>query len=187
MLLIFIGMAYEWNNITKSNFAIWIRGLILILPILSLCFIKYYFNNASFLILWYFIIIWSNDIMAMIGGKTIGGPKFAPLISPNKTWSGFFVGTISATCISIIFYKLLLYYSIVILNNVNDIQVTLISFFLACVAQFSDLSISMVKRKFNVKDSGNLIPGHGGFLDRFDSIIITAPLLLLTLYLIRYL
>ena len=182
MLLILTGMLYEWHNITKSNFNIWIRGIILTLPILSLCYIKYHFYNASFVILWYFLIIWSNDTMAMVGGKTIGGPKLAPLISPNKTWSGFWIGTIAATLIGVFLYKMMQNYNIQILNNPSIVRICIISFFIAAIAQFSDLSISMVKRKFNIKDSGNLIPGHGGFLDRFDSIIVTAPLLALITY-----
>lgn len=182
MSCIFIGMIYEWHNITKSNFYIWLMGLALVIPILALDIIKYCFLNSPMLILWYFLIIWTTDVMAMVGGKTIGGWKLAPVISPNKTWSGFFVGTFAASFVGGVTYEVMNFYNVNLLASLDIIEVLYIGFAIACMGQASDLSISIVKRKFNVKDSGNFIPGHGGFLDRFDSIIITAPIFLLILY-----
>jgi phosphatidate cytidylyltransferase len=123
------------------------------------------------------MIIVTVDTMAMVGGKLIGGRKLAPTISPNKTVSGLLTGLIFASCIPFIvgIYKPIFNFSMVYI-----VAGTII---LGFFAQMSDLFISIFKRKFGVKDSGSIIPGHGGVLDRFDSFILTAPMLLLTVYL----
>jgi phosphatidate cytidylyltransferase len=119
------------------------------------------------------MLIWSVDTMAMIGGKILQGPKLAPSISPNKTISGLLTGVISAVIIVIIIWQK----NNLLINNIYN--VCLYTMLLAVMAQVSDLLVSFFKRKFKVKDSGNIIPGHGGVLDRFDSIILTAPIIFL--------
>ncbi|HJD61527.1 MAG TPA: phosphatidate cytidylyltransferase [Rickettsia endosymbiont of Degeeriella rufa] len=176
MILVAIGMLSEWYDMTHSYIMYLIIGLIIIpIPISLLIFLSSNPIN-NWLIMLYFCIIWSVDTFAMIGGKTLGGAKLAPKISPKKTWSGLITGILSAglvaTLISFIssFYIENYYFS-------NRIYLFIISCMLALIAQLSDLFISYFKRKFNIKDSGNIIPGHGGVLDRFDSIILTAPML----------
>ena len=112
--------------------------------------------------------------MAMICGKTVGGIKLSPNISPRKTVSGLIGGV---SCGAGVFYVLFNWQ----ISNVflqND-GLVLFAFILALSAQGGDLIESLFKRKFHIKDSGNLIPGHGGVLDRFDSIILAAPLFVL--------
>lgn len=108
-------------------------------------------------------LIWSTDIGAYFAGKSIGGPKLAPSISPGKTWSGAIGGTISASITALII-------SVYMYDGLNA---KLVGFFILCsiLGQIGDLLESKVKRLFKVKDSGNLLPGHGGFIDRLDSLV----------------
>lgn len=115
-----------------------------------------------------FIVIWALDIGAYLGGKQFGKNKCAEFISPKKTWEGVLTGSLSALMAALIcrftFFKSLPMQNVFILSAV-----------IITLAQFSDLSESLFKRNVNVKDSGNLLPGHGGILDRFDSFLLTAP------------
>lgn len=174
MLMIAAVMLLEWHEMTKSSVIDWLSGLVIIpLPIMSLILIS--FKDHQWLLMTYFVTIWSVDIGAMIGGKNFKGPKLARRISPNKTWSGLITGIItagmSAFCLAKVpGFKI----------NLALLQATKLvpaSMLIALLAQLSDLYISAFKRKFSIKDSGSFIPGHGGMLDRFDSIILTAPLL----------
>ncbi|MCC8415843.1 MAG: phosphatidate cytidylyltransferase [Rickettsia endosymbiont of Gnoriste bilineata] len=185
MLLIAVGMLYEWYqmtkpSITKSSFLYGLFGLIIIpIPIISLVIIATEDKNRWLLLL-YFTIIWSVDVFAMIGGKNIGGIKLAPKISPNKTWSGLITGVL-ASGVAAFLLSLLPGFDLPTYYLLNKRHLIIAAFCLALIAQMSDLFISYFKRKFAIKDSGTIIPGHGGVLDRFDSIILTAPILFLLL------
>ena len=181
MLVILAGMLIEWYSITKSNLYYRSLSIFLPLPIICLIIVKLSFAHSSLLIFWYFLLIWTNDTVAMLAGRNIGGPKLAPVISPNKTWSGFIFGVVISSAFGVITNKVLEYIfdNKIFTLNISTFNIWLIGLLIAIVAQISDLSVSLVKRKFKVKDSGTLIPGHGGVLDRFDSIILTAPILLL--------
>lgn len=176
IILIAIGMLNEWYDITYSSMRDLLLGLIIIpIPIMSLLLINS-FKDSNWLLLAYFITIWSVDSFAMIGGKKLKGPRLAPKLSPNKTWSGLIVGIVSSGCLCALISTFPMF-------NINhhflfDKTNLIISCMaIAAIAQMSDLFISFFKRKYNLKDSGTIIPGHGGILDRFDSIILTAPLL----------
>jgi len=118
-----------------------------------------------------FAIVWAADSLAYIAGTWLGGPKLIPQASPNKTWSGFIAGLAAGTGAGIA------------AGAVFDLNLSAVALFGAVVAVASvlgDLSMSLFKRSFNVKDSGRLIPGHGGVLDRVDALmlaVITAVLL----------
>jgi phosphatidate cytidylyltransferase len=107
----------------------------------------------------------------MIGGKTLEGPKLAPKISPNKTWSGLICGCLASATVCFLSGELL--------NISLPINLFIYGLGNAVVAQISDLFISFFKRKCSIKDTGTLIPGHGGVLDRFDGTMFSAALLLL--------
>lgn len=176
MILVGMGMLSEWYNMTYSSIPYRLIGLIIIpIPIALLILLE---DTNSRLIMLYFCIIWSVDTFAMIGGKTFKGAKLAPKISPKKTWSGLITGVLSSGLVAVLvsfipsFHIENYYFS-------NKVYLFIISCILALIAQLSDLFISYFKRKFNIKDSGHIIPGHGGVLDRFDSIILTAPILFL--------
>ncbi|AFE52860.1 phosphatidate cytidylyltransferase [Rickettsia prowazekii str. GvV257] len=174
MILVGIGMLSEWYNMTYPSINYLLIGLIIIpIPISLLIFLSMEESNRLVIML-YFCILWSVDTFAMIGGKTFKGIKLAPKISPKKTWTGLITGTVSAGLVSVL-VSLIPNYHIEHYYFSNKIYLFIISCILALIAQSSDLFISYFKRKFNIKDSGHIIPGHGGVLDRFDSIILTAP------------
>lgn len=175
-------MLLEWYNMTKNeklyiyNFT---GQILIIIPISSILIISS-IDDHGWVLLTLFVCISTVDIMAMFGGKLIGGVKLAPKISPNKTISGLLVGTSSA-CIAINLLTLIPNYELPGMLHKNNFALTLHILLLGMIAQTSDLLVSCFKRKFKIKDTGTIIPGHGGTLDRFDSIILTAPLILLYL------
>lgn len=126
-------------------------------------------------------VTWVCDSMAMAGGSLIGGAKFAPVISPNKTWAGAVSGSLFATLIAPI-------YGILLLNpagvHIAWWRLALLGLVLSVVGQIGDLAESLLKRAAGVKDSGTLLPGHGGVLDRLDSLYWVLPIsaFMLTLY-----
>jgi phosphatidate cytidylyltransferase len=117
-------------------------------------------------IIYLFAVVWASDIGAYAFGRLIGGPKLAPTLSPNKTWAGAIGGLGCAMIIG----------AFAASAYTGDPLALLlaISAFVAIAAQAGDLIESFAKRCFNVKDSGGLIPGHGGLLDRLDSLLLAS-------------
>lgn len=113
-------------------------------------------------ILWLIIVVVLTDTCAYFTGRSLGGPKLAPTISPKKTWSGLIGGTVGAAIGGGVFAAVI---------DANFLTIAIMGGLFAIVAQLGDLAISKAKRAFDVKDSSNLIPGHGGVLDRFDGIL----------------
>jgi phosphatidate cytidylyltransferase len=113
--------------------------------------------------LYVFAIVWSTDILAYFVGRAIGGRKLAPSISPGKTWSGAIGGTVSGVvaggAVALAYHGRI------------AIAVVAMAFVLSVFSQIGDLFESFIKRRFKVKDSSNLIPGHGGFMDRVDGLV----------------
>lgn len=117
--------------------------------------------------LWVFGMVWATDIGAYFAGRSFGGARLAPTISPSKTWSGLFGGMVAA-----------LIASATIGDRAGIIGVPLwIGLFMGLLAQMGDLGQSWMKRRAGVKDSGKLIPGHGGLFDRVDGLLPVALLL----------
>ncbi len=109
------------------------------------------------------VIVWATDIAAFFAGRIIGGPKIYPKISPNKTWAGLGGGMIAAALVTA--------FSSVFVHSVGFFSMLLLGAVLAVVSQAGDFFESWVKRRFEVKDSGTIIPGHGGVLDRVDGLV----------------
>lgn len=127
---------------------------------------------TAFHILCFVLIIWATDIGGYVVGKSVKGPKLAPKISPNKTWSGLFGGmALAALCC----------WGYLYFFGLNDWRLAVAGALLAVLEQIGDLVESAIKRYLGVKDSGTLIPGHGGVFDRIDGMIFTAPFVYLIL------
>ena len=128
-----------------------------------------------YMTLWFFIMVWAMDIGGYAVGSTVKGPKLAPKISPNKTWAGLIGGILFAIVAS------LSYFGVMSMLNVMNVNASAQTFFavlggiIAAVSQIGDLIESAIKRKLGLKDSSNLIPGHGGVFDRVDGLIFAAP------------
>lgn len=156
------------TRLTSSFFA----GLYAPIGLLSLMLIRDTGGNeAGFLLtIATVLMVWGNDIFAFFGGKNFGKHKLAPAISPNKTWEGFLSGYVGC------FAGLLLALFAVPFETglTFDLALPLI-LFVGTFGPVGDLIESKIKRKAGVKDSSNLLPGHGGFFDRFDALLLAAP------------
>ena len=113
-------------------------------------------------IIWCMIIVWSADVLAYFSGRTIGGPKLAPRLSPKKTWAGLAGAVIGAMIASIVFS---------VIEKIALWPLVGLAAFMALAEQGGDIFESALKRRYEVKDSSDLIPGHGGALDRVDGLI----------------
>ena len=118
-----------------------------------------------------------NDVMQFTWGKLLGKHKIVPKVSPNKTWEGFIGGLICTTGIG---------YLLKFLTPLNTPQVLFVSFMIALAGFIGDIVMSSIKRDIGVKDTGTAIPGHGGILDRIDSLAYTAPTFFHLVYYIAY-
>ena len=172
LLILFIVLCliitfYEWNKMSKNKFYK-IFGFIFLL---FSFYTFYYLSIELFLLIYVILICISTDIGGYIFGKIFKGPKLTT-ISPNKTYAGMFGG-----------YLLSLICLIVITNfidySIKTFQLILITILLSTVSQVGDIIVSYFKRQANIKNTSNLIPGHGGLLDRIDGMIFAVPALYL--------
>lgn len=137
----------------------------------SLGFIQGTFN--PYIPLGFLIILWSNDTGAYLSGRSFGRRKLFERISPNKTWEGFIGGVVLALLMAINLEK---YF-----GGLEKWQWAVVALIIGVFGTLGDLVESMLKRHLGVKDSGNILPGHGGLMDRFDGLLLAAPLVFLFL------
>lgn len=149
-LILIIGLCYL---VPATGALIWMRDA----PVVGR-------DNVLFTVL----VVWASDIGAYLVGRLIGGPKLAPLISPGKTWSGAAGGLVSACLVGVA--------AVSLGGHGAALYGACVAGGLGIAAQLGDLLESFVKRQFGVKDSGWLIPGHGGLMDRLDGVLMAAPL-----------
>ncbi len=124
-----------------------------------------------------FVAVWSADTAALVFGRLIGGPKLAPVLSPNKTWAGFLGGTAAAGAAEALYAYLV---------GGSPSEALPFGIALALIGHSGDLFESWVKRQFHAKNTGSLIPGHGGMLDRIDSLLFAAPVCAALIYYAGY-
>lgn len=176
IMLAALMMMREWTGLTERDGPMWrFAGLFYVsIPCASLVWLRgLQLENdpqaGLHLVFFIMLIVWATDIGAYFAGRQIGGPKLAPVISPNKTWAGL-GGGVGAAFITAGILHFILPYPTSFLGSV------ILGAVLAIVSQIGDLFESWMKRRVGVKDSGTLIPGHGGLLDRIDGLIFTIPL-----------
>ncbi|MCE9651416.1 MAG: phosphatidate cytidylyltransferase [Parvibaculum sp.] len=138
----------------------------LILPLVALLWLRLDPAYGRIAIFWLLFVVWATDTFAYFAGRAIGGPKLAPLLSPNKTWAGLVGGMFGAVVVGAT--------AAIWLDLGSPALLALVSAVLAVVAQAGDILESALKRRAGVKDSGKLIPGHGGILDRVDGLVTAA-------------
>ncbi len=160
ILLVLIGQAKKWLPLGLAYAAV---------PAASFAFLRSDNAEGLFAILFLFAIVWSTDIFAYFVGRSLGGPKLAPQISPNKTWSGAIGGTAAAVAAGLGLAGLS--------GPAGNAILPFVIIFVSMLAQIGDLFESWIKRQFGVKDSGTLIPGHGGVMDRVDGLVVAATAL----------
>ena len=135
-------------------------------PVMALIFLRQQQPGGLLLAFWTLSLVWATDIGAYFAGRSIGGPKLAPRISPSKTWAGLGGGVLAALILGFVLHRF----------AGLPIQLAAASGLLAVAAQLGDLLESAMKRRAGVKDSGSLLPGHGGVMDRLDGVVAAAPL-----------
>ena len=189
---VFIIGIHEWSRLSMHDGRVHWGILAAGIPYIAIaCMAAIYLRGGSagfYVLMYVFAAIWACDIGAYAFGKVIGGPKMAPHLSPNKTWAGMFGGALSSIIVVIA-------YDVFLENNIPGSQIVaeidwpvhaVIGLILAFVGQAGDLLESGLKRRAGVKDSGNLIPGHGGLLDRIDALLLALPVFTAILLLMEY-
>ena len=173
--LVFVYELYRKRKLPIQNIAFTILGIIYIAVPITLLHELAYFGPEGFgpeynyeLILGYFFVLWANDTGAYLVGRSFGKNKLFPSISPKKTWEGSIGGAILGLVISAVNYYVFGDFEWYVWMGMGAIIVLF--------GSWGDLVESMFKRSLNIKDSGKLLPGHGGVLDRFDGIFISAPI-----------
>lgn len=162
----------EWRHLTGASLKWMTAGFFYaLLPVLALTLLRLQ-PNGLWLVTWIVAVTAATDIGAFFSGRLIGGPKLCPALSPKKTWSGLIGGMIAAAVTA---------YFIADFGHLPFVM-KVIGAPMAVVAQVGDFFESWLKRRANVKDSGNLLPGHGGIMDRVDGLL---PVALLTAILIK--
>ncbi len=176
-LVRFIMQLYDKQERPLEGWAYSFFGQLYVALPFSLCSILYF--GSPFILLALFVFIWANDTGAYLVGCTIGRHRLFERISPKKSWEGFFGGiafSVGASLLAAHFY--------------GDLLATWqwIGFALTCsiFGTWGDLCESLIKRTLDVKDSGKSLPGHGGWLDRFDSVLLAVPASILYLFVVSY-
>ncbi len=177
-----LGCAYEWQRLTNNQPYALFWNLVGVGYIGLAVYALFVFRGVEtpraesglHFTLFLFVVVWATDIGAYFSGKAIGGPKIWPRISPKKTWAGL-IGGMLAACLAGAVHSYLV-------QTVIWPHAALAMVF-AVVAQVGDFFESWLKRRANIKDSGSILPGHGGLLDRVDGLLAVAPVALLLWYL----
>lgn len=172
--IVFLVELYRKNKFPFVNIAYTLLASIYVaLPFALLYHLGFYSNNQfqaefSHHILWgFFFVLWANDTGAYLAGRFFGKNKLFERISPKKTWEGSIGGGILGMLIA---YITSLYF-----YEINSMQWIIVSIIIVIFGGLGDLVESMLKRSLNIKDSGNILPGHGGILDRFDGLFLSVP------------
>ena len=186
--LIFIFELFSKSDKPMVNIAITLSGIFYIaLPLALLSYLAYppppypgfeLFKYNPNVLLGFFFLIWTNDSAAYITGITFGKHQLFERISPKKTWEGSIGGAIFSLIVA---YIISIYFTELRLTDWLVIAIIITIF-----STLGDLVQSLFKRSVNVKDSGSILPGHGGILDRFDGVLISVPFVFIYLQLIRY-
>lgn len=195
---ILIGVAFaisvhEWSRLSvrqgRIKWSLLAGGIVYLSVALSCLIWLRNFEEAGFFVLLYvFFAVWACDIGAYAAGRVIGGPKMAPSISPNKTWAGLIGGCIAAI-IAVMAYDTWLSTRVdsPVIEQFSLFFQFVLGLFLAVVGQLGDLLESSLKRHAGLKDSGSIIPGHGGLLDRIDALLPTIPVYTVVIFYLDYL
>jgi len=180
VLLLFVQVVLTNNKTTIKDISITLFGTIYIAVFLMFIPLIRGSENGRLLIWYVFFAAWMTDTFAYLIGMKFGKHKFSQ-ISPKKSIEGCIAGTVGATIVILIYtYICNTYWGL----NMNYAYITVVAIILSIIGQIGDLAASSIKRYVGIKDFSNLIPGHGGMLDRFDSVIFIAPFAYILLCLI---
>lgn len=185
IMLLMIGAMVEWvlMGLKTDSRAFFIATGFFYLFLTFDCLYTMRINQPLALGLMFLFMVWGSDTGAYFVGKKFGTTKMLPSVSPNKTWAGFRGGLATAALIGLVCSAFIPYFNSFAYNAVFFMILGSVT---AVAGQGGDLLVSYVKRRAGVKDSGKLIPGHGGLLDRLDSLLLAAPIYLLLVTEVRH-
>ena len=166
IVLALIGLYEYWKLLSGMERQQDLRWIVGGIAYIVLGFLAFFGVRQAGGMAWLLTVIWSTDTAAYEIGRRYGKHKLAPAISPNKTWEGAVAGLIAGSILGMI--------AALITTNAGWFAAWIVSLFISGVGQCGDLVESKAKRLAGVKDSGNLLPGHGGILDRFDSLLLAS-------------
>ena len=162
-----LAVGLGWRGARGGKLASFAFGAVYVLaPLVALVWLRADPVYGRAVLFWLLAVVWATDIGAYFTGRAIGGPKIAPRFSPKKTWAGLGGGVAAAAAVGAA--------TTAFLGEGAAWKLALLSGSLAVVAQIGDFTESALKRRAGVKDSGTLIPGHGGMLDRIDGLVFAA-------------
>jgi phosphatidate cytidylyltransferase len=180
----FLALLLVWqyprpNSLLNQPACLLLAGLLVLVPcLLAVRELELLPGDRRFYIVWFIALVASADIGAYFSGKAFGKTPLAPAVSPNKTWEGFCGGLLATSVVAIAGAKM---DQAAALASVSTIMVVVAAALLAALSVVGDLFESLLKRQRNLKDSSDLLPGHGGVMDRLDSITAALPLYVLLL------
>lgn len=181
--LVFVLRYPGYRELWGRQYVVLIIGLVVLIPgFVALSELKK-FADANYLICLLFFLIWGADIGAYFAGRAFGKTKLAPSVSPGKSWEGVAGGLVASLAIAV---AMSLYWGQPDLIEVDGLIFLVVVVLIAVISVLGDLTISMFKRHRDIKDSSNLLPGHGGFLDRIDSLLSACPAFVLYLTLVDW-
>lgn len=164
-----LGLVAVLAKLAGSRVAWRVLGLLYVLaPALSALWVREVPETGFALCVWALVLVWATDIGAYLVGASFGGPKLWPAVSPKKTWSGLVGGMAFAAGVSVLL-------GLALALELGVLWLAIAGAVLALLAQAGDFLESAIKRHFDVKDSGSLIPGHGGVMDRVDGLVFVMP------------
>lgn len=172
LLLVFLAELFSMSEFPAKNISYSFLSLIYVsIPFCLSIYLAFGFNEAALSynylnILGIFVLIWTNDTMAYLIGVNFGKNRLFERVSPKKSWEGFIGGGIFAVALAVIFYNF---------SPLFDVHWIAYAVIIVVFGTLGDLLESMFKRNIEVKDSGKILPGHGGILDRFDSFLFAVP------------
>ena len=169
---LFAEVLHDHDHVKFVHVAIGLFAAAL-LPYMLTSLVRIFFmDQGKFLVLMPFLAAWGSDTCALFAGMLFGKHKLAPVISPKKTIEGAAGGVVGSTVLMVIYAAAMNHFFGV---EMSMISAVLIGIFGSILGQIGDLSFSIIKRNYGIKDYSHLLPGHGGILDRFDSVIFVAP------------
>lgn len=164
LVLLLPMVLFHERKIYSINDACYVTAGVLFIGF-SMSYLEIYYSLNKWLLVYLFLITSITDTYALFTGKLIGKNKLLEVVSPKKTWEGFIGGSLVGTFVSVMFYKTVINPDVVLGNLI------IITLFLTIIGQLGDLFFSAIKRYYEQKDFSNIMPGHGGILDRLDSFI----------------
>ena len=181
LVFLFISQLYSKNLYTFRAIAYTLTGVVYIALPFALCNGLVFPFNGEYspdILLGFFILLWTNDTFAYLTGVTFGRHRLFERISPKKSWEGFFGGLVGTVVLSFLVAKL---FPVLPFYHWMAVAALIVVF-----GVYGDLIESLLKRNLKIKDSGHFLPGHGGILDRFDSVLLAAPIVYFYLKLVVF-